>query len=448
MKHVVIVGGGFGGLRVARRLRRTDVRVTIVDRNNYHLFQPLLYQVATGGLSPANIATPLRTIVRRQRNCETLLAEVVGFQPQRQEVVLADGLLKYDYLVVAAGATHFYFGNDQWSQYAPGLKTIAEATEIRRRIYVAFEAAEREQNEELKRQWMTFVIVGGGPTGVELAGAISEIARQTLRDDFRYIRPSDARILIVEGEPYVLSNLAPELSEKAAKKIRGLGIEVHTHTRVTDVEEGRLTMRDAEGKTTELACKTVLWAAGVKANPLAGVLAEACQVSLGRGGRVPVDAHLNVGTYKNIFAIGDLAELVKEAGGPLPGVAPVAMQQGEFVAETIQQELKGHEQQGTFQYHDRGSMATIGRAAAVAQIGRWKFCGVFAWLLWLVVHLMQIVQFQNRLLILLQWCWNYLTFNRSARIITGEGRVKLVADETVESDDAACQSEAGVESPS
>lgn len=423
--HVVIVGGGFGGLETAKQLRAADVRVTLVDRHNYHLFQPLLYQVATGGLSPANIATPLRAILRKQSNCQVLLAEVTDFDVANNRLLLADGELNYDTLVLAAGATHSYFGNDQWAEFAPGLKSIGDATYIRRRIYLAFEAAERESNPEARKALMTFVVVGGGPTGVELAGALSEIAEHTLARDFRNIRPQDARIMIVEGAPHVLGHYPEELCQRAADKIREFNIEVHTHTKVTEITANHVRMT-SDGCETIVPTATVLWGAGVQANPLGKRLAAGCGLETDRAGHIAVDRFLNVTGHKNIFAIGDIATCLDDQGKPLPGLAAVAMQQGDHVAKTITSRLISSVDPTPFRYKNRGTMATIGRAAAVVQIGKRQFCGFFAWLLWLFVHLMLIVQFQNRVLILFQWAWNYATFNRSARLITGDDRVVIV----------------------
>ncbi|QDV47566.1 NADH dehydrogenase-like protein YjlD [Stieleria neptunia] len=417
--HVVIIGGGFGGLEVARRLRRAAVRVTLVDRHNYHLFQPLLYQVATGGLSPANIATPLRAIVRNQANCEVLMAEVTGFDVGANKVRLADGELNYDVLVVAAGATHSYFGRNDWEPLAPGLKTLADAAHIRRRIYLAFEAAERELDAEARKAFLTFVVVGGGPTGVELAGALSEIARHTLKHDFRHINPEDARIMVVEAAPHILAHYPEELCTRAAEKVRKLGIEIHTHTKVAEITPDHVRLASDDGETV-VRTKTVLWGAGVQASPLGKQLTDACGLETDRAGHLPVSDRLAVAGHDNIFAIGDIATCLGSDGKPLPGLASVAVQQGKYVADAIGSRGKSSEAIKPFVYNDKGTMATIGRAAAVAQIGKRQFCGFFAWLLWLFVHLMLIVQFQNRLLILIQWAWSYATFNRSNRIITGE----------------------------
>jgi NADH dehydrogenase len=447
MPQVVIIGGGFGGLKTAQRLRTENVRVTLVDRHNYHLFQPLLYQVATGGLSPANIATPLRSIVRKQANCEVVLAEVIDFDVDARQVILRDGKIPYDYLVLAAGSTHSYFGHDDWAKFAPGLKTITDAAEIRRRIYIAFEAAERESDPAIRKAMLTFVVVGGGPTGVELAGALSEIAKHTLKHDFRRIKPEEARIMIVEAAPHILSHYPEDLCKRAAEKVRGLGIEVHTQTKVTDITADAVHLSGPDGDSV-VATETVLWGAGVQANSLGKKLATALQIETDRAGRVPVDGHLRIAGYNHVFAIGDIASCLGSDGKPLPGLAAVAIQQGVYVADQITTEvaevaktLDGQQIQSLarsatnepFHYKDRGTMATIGRAAAVAQIGQRQFCGAFAWLLWLFVHLMLIVQFQNRLLILMQWAWSYVTFNRSNRIITGEQPVVIVPGPNPES---------------
>ena len=397
--RVVIVGGGFGGLEAARQLRKAAVQVTLIDRRNFHLFQPLLYQVATAGLSPANIATPLRYIVRHQRNCEVLLADVIGFDVSRRVVLLADGEVSYDTLILAAGASHSYFGRDDWAEFAPGLKTLEQATEIRRRILTAFEEAEREADLEQRRALLTFTVIGGGPTGVELAGAISEIARHTLAHDFRHINPADARVVLVEAGPRVLAQFPEELSQRGAKKIRDLGIELLTGHKVVDIQADRVSLLSAEG-TIELRTRTVLWGAGVQANPLARKLADAIGAKCDNAGRIPVQNDQSLAGHPELFVIGDISRALDAEGKPLPGLAPVAMQQGQYVARQI--------------------MATIGRSAAVAQLGSWTFCGFLAWLMWLFVHLMLIVQFQNRLLVLMQWLWCYATHNRSARLITGD----------------------------
>ena len=417
--RVVIVGGGFGGLEAARQLRKAAVQVTLIDRRNFHLFQPLLYQVATAGLSPANIATPLRYIVRHQRNCEVLLADVIGFDVSRRVVLLADGEVSYDTLILAAGASHSYFGRDDWAEFAPGLKTLEQATEIRRRILTAFEEAEREADLEQRRALLTFTVIGGGPTGVELAGAISEIARHTLAYDFRHINPADARVVLVEAGPRVLAQFPEELSQRGTKKIRDLGIELLTGHKVVDIQADRVSLLSAEG-TIELRTRTVLWGAGVQANPLARKLADAIGAKCDNAGRIPVQNDQTLAGYPELFVIGDISRALDAEGKPLPGLAPVAMQQGQYVARQIMARTQGNSPLPPFQYRNRGTMATIGRSAAVAQLGSWTFCGFLAWLMWLFVHLMLIVQFQNRLLVLMQWLWCYATHNRSARLITGD----------------------------
>jgi NADH dehydrogenase len=429
--RVVIVGGGFGGLQAARSLKRAPVQVTLIDRRNFHLFQPLLYQVATGGLSPANIAAPLRSVLRRQKNVEVILGDAVDIDVAGRRVILSDGEVPYDTLIVAAGATHSYFGRDEWAALAPGLKTVEDATEIRRRILLAFEAAEREPDAKRREAWMTFVLVGGGPTGCELAGALSEIARHTLRDDFRRINPWDAKLILVEASDRVLSAYPPELSAKARESLERLGITVRTGTLVTDIHEDDVVLKSGE-RTEQVPARTVIWAAGVKASNLGKALATQTGAALDRAGRVSVEPDLTLPAHPEIFVIGDMANYVHQGGKPLPGVAPVAMQQGGYAAKTIDRRLKGKSPLPPFRYKDRGSMATIGRRAAVAQVSRFKLSGFLAWLMWLFVHLIELIEFQNRLLVLIQWAWNYLTFNRSARLITGPVHSTLARNPTVE----------------
>ncbi|WP_417850508.1 NAD(P)/FAD-dependent oxidoreductase [Thalassoglobus sp.] len=417
-KHqVVVIGGGFGGLETARRLRRVDVAVTLIDRRNFHLFQPLLYQVATGGLSPANIATPLRSILRKQKNCQILMGEVVGFNAKQKQVVLRDKVLQYDTLVLAAGAGPSYFGNDSWETYAPPLKTIEDATSIRGRIYTSFELAENETDPERRKELLTFIVIGGGPTGVELAGALAEISHHTLVHDFRHINPKEARIILVEAGGAILSTYPSKLTESAARKVQELGVEIRLHTMVTGIEKDRIELKTPSG-IEHIATHTVMWAAGVKPNPLSQVLASEIGIDCHKSGRIPVNSALNIEGHPDLFVIGDIAHCEDHDGKPLPGVAPVAIQQGRYVAKTIQARLRGDLKPEPFRYQNRGSMATIGRKAAVAEIGKFTFSGFFAWLLWLVIHLMQIVQFQNRLLVLFQWSYSYFTYNRSARLIT------------------------------
>ena len=415
--RVVIIGGGFGGLSAARALKRAPVRVTLLDRRNFHLFQPLLYQVATGGLSPANIAAPLRGILSRQRNATVLLADAVDIDVARRAVVLSDGAVPYDTLVVAAGAGHHYFGHDEWAPLAPGLKTIEDAVEIRRRLLLAFEAAEREPDAVRRRAWLTFVIVGGGPTGVELAGALGEIANDTLKHDFRSINPSEAEILLLEAADRVLLTYPPDLSAKAERALARLGVTVRTGTAVTGIDEHAVTVRRGEDEES-IATRTVLWAAGVQVSPLGRRLAEATGAETDRAGRLAVQPDLTLAGHPEIFVIGDLALCTDAKDRPLPAIAPVAMQQGRYVGRAIGGRLRGKTPR-PFRYHHRGDMATIGRASAVADLGRVHISGYLGWLAWLFVHLMNLVGYQNRLLVFLQWMWNYVTHNRAARLITG-----------------------------
>jgi NADH dehydrogenase len=417
--EVVIVGGGFGGLYAAQALRNTKVNVTLLDRRNFHLFQPLLYQVATGGLSPANIAAPLRAVLKYQKNTRVLLAEVTGFDlAQRRVLVNTGDPVPFDYLIVAAGSRHHYFGNDTWEALAPGLKTVEDATDLRRRILMAFEIAERATDEATRSAQLTFAIVGGGPTGVEMAGSISELARQTLRRNFRSINPASARIVLIEFADRVLPPFAPKLSTKAGQALTRMGVELWTQTRVIDMAPGKVTVERA-GKREALTCATVVWAAGVKASPLALALASACGITPDNAGRVPVTPDLSLVGHPHVFAIGDMALLKQSDGRGLPGLAPVAMQQGSYVAKLIAERLRG-KSRPPFAYKDRGTMATIGRNAAVADLFGFKFSGYLAWLAWLLLHLALLVAFENRLLVLTQWWWNYLTRNRAARLITGE----------------------------
>jgi NADH dehydrogenase len=421
--RVVIVGGGFAGLSAARKLRNAPVHVTLIDRCNYHLFQPLLYQVATGSLSPANIASPLRNILKRQKNAQVLLAEAIGVDTENHRVVLSDGAVDYDTLIVATGASHQYFGHDDWEKFAPGLKTVEDATHMRRRILLAFEAAEREPDPQKLHAWMTFVIVGGGPTGVELAGALGEIANDTLRNDFRSINPSEARIILVEGTDRILPPYPPKLSQSAKKMVEHLGVIVRTGALVTDVKEGSVTIREG-GKFEEIPTRTILWAAGVLGSPLGRIVAEATGAQLDKAGRVVVQPDMTVSGHPEIFVLGDLANFSHQTGKPLPGVAQPAIQQGQYVADVIARRLRGSSIQ-PFRYKDRGNLATIGRGAAVADLNWLHLTGMPAWLIWIFIHLANIVQFQNRLLVLLQWAVLYITYDRSARLITGDNPLPL-----------------------
>ncbi len=410
MAHVVIVGGGFGGLAVAKRLAgRRGIAVTLVDRRNFHVFQPLLYQVATGGLSPADICAPLRSVLSAAKNIRTLLGEVTGVDVEGRRVKLADGELAYDYLVISAGARHHYFGHTEWEALAPGLKTIEDATEIRRRILRAFEEAEKEADAERRRALLTFLIVGGGPTGVELAGTLGEIANDTLREDFRSFRPEEARIILLEAGPRILKGFREELGAAAERALLRLGVRTRVGTGVAAIDAGGVTLDGGE----RIESRTVLWAAGVKASPVGAMLGG----ELDRSGRVRVTNTCQLPGRPEVFVIGDMAVL---EGMDLPGVAPVAMQQGRYVSEAVEKLMAG----GTlapFVYVNKGNLATIGRAAAIADFGKIRMTGFVAWLLWLFIHIMYLVGFRNRVQVFVHWAFQYLSFNRGARLITGGG---------------------------
>src|SRR5437660_447353 len=430
--RVVIVGAGFGGLNAARALGKAALQITVIDRKNFHTFQPLLYQVATAGLSPGEIAAPIRSILRRYKNVEVLMDEVTGFDLNRRVVETADQALPYDYLIVAAGARHAYFGHDDWEPLAPGLKTIEDALEIRRRVLLAFELAERQAAAGESELPLNFVVVGGGPTGVELAGTLAEISRHALAHEFRSIDPRRTHILLIEGGPRVLPTYPEDLSRSAEEQLRGLGVEVRTSAMVTLVEPGAVDIGE-----TRLPATVVLWAAGVAASPLGKKLGA----PVDRAGRVPVQADLSLPGHPEVFVIGDLAAAKDEQGKMLPGVAPVAIQEGKFVAKLIREEVErlgsnrnpegaaplsrsvrqggGFDSRPTFHYWDKGSLATIGRAAAVAQFGKIHISGFIAWLSWLFVHILFLIGFRNRLLVFIQWAWSYVTYERGARLITG-----------------------------
>jgi NADH dehydrogenase len=408
--RVVVIGAGFGGLEAARKLAKLPVRVILIDRKNHHTFQPLLYQVATAGISPGEIAAPIRWILRGRKNVEVLLGEVVGFDLERRVIKLADAEVPYDYLIVAAGATHSYFGHDEWEPWAPGLKSIEDALEIRRRVLLAFELAERQAAEGKPTTDLNFVIVGAGPTGVELAGTLAEIARQVLRDEFASIDPRRTRIVLLEGGPRVLPVYAPDLSQSAVRQLEKLGVEVRTSALVTRIAPGAVWIGEER-----LPATVVIWAAGVAASPLGKKLGA----PLDRAGRVLVNPDLTVPSHPEVFVIGDLASVKDEYGSLLPGVAPVAMQQGRYVARTIAADLKKSSRKN-FHYFDKGSLATIGRAAAVAQIRKIHISGYFAWLAWLFIHITFLIGFRNRIIVLIQWAWSYLTYERGARLITGD----------------------------
>jgi NADH:ubiquinone reductase (H+-translocating) len=409
MPRVVIVGGGFGGLYAARALRRAPVQVTVVDRRNHHVFQPLLYQVAMAALSPGDIASPIRWILRRQKNVEVLLAEATGVDLQNRRLLLKDGVLDYDYLIVATGATHAYFGHDEWRKVAPGLKTLEDALEVRRRVLLAFEHAERETDPARRAALLTFVVIGGGPTGVEMAGALAEISRQSLARDFRHFDPGSARILLLEGGPSILSAFPESLRAAALEDLRRLGVEVRTNSVVTGVSPGVVSIG-----TAAIASETVLWAAGVSASPLGAALG----VPIDRAGRVQVQPDLTIPGWPNVFVIGDLASLAGDNGRPLPGVAQVAIQMGQHAVRNILRALE-HQPLRPFRYRDLGNMATIGRASAIADFGSFRLTGTLAWLAWLFVHILNLIGFRNRLVVFVQWAWAYFSYQRAIRLITG-----------------------------
>jgi len=423
MHRVVVIGGGFGGLYAARALRSETISVTLVDRRNFHLFQPLLYQVATGALSPGEIAAPLRVLLRKQKNAQVLLAEAADLDAAKRFLILADtgdqGALPYDSLVVAAGAHNFYFGNDAWEPAAPGLKSLEDATRIRHKILYAFEAAERETDPERRRRWLTFVIVGAGPTGVELAGALAEIANDSLRHDFRSIHPEESRILLLDAAPRVLTTFPESLSAAAERQLIRLGVRVLPQVRVTAIDPGGVTYAASTG-TNRIESHTILWAAGVKPSPWGEILSRRAGAALDRGGRVKVNADLSIPGHPEIFVIGDLAYREQD-GAPLPGIAPVAMQEGRYVASVIAARLEGRTPK-PFRYFDKGYLAVIGRNKGVGVIGGVKLHGWIAWFVWLFVHLMYLADALNRVLVFLRWGYQYLTFYRGARLITGDDR--------------------------
>jgi NADH:ubiquinone reductase (H+-translocating) len=417
--HVVIIGGGFGGLHAAQSLGTApNVRVTLIDKRNFHLFQPLLYQVATGGLSPADISSPLRSILNKHQNVKVLMGDVRDVDPHQQKIFLNKGEITYDTLIVATGVSHHYFGNEQWAPTAPGLKTVEDALEMRRRIFMAFEAAEKETDVEKRRGWLTFVIVGGGPTGVELAGAIAELAYSTLKKDFRNIDTAEAKIVLVEGMDRVLPPYHPELSANAEASLVKLGVKVQTKALVTNIADNVVTIKQGDN-IEHLEARTILWAAGVKASAMGKVLAEHTGVELDRVGRVMVESDLSIKGYPQIFVLGDLANFTKPDGKPLAGVAPVATQEGKYVANLIAKRLVG-ESLPAFEYNDAGSLSVIGRNSAVADFGKVKMSGFFAWLIWIFVHIYYLIEFDNKLVVFIQWTWSYFTRKRGARLITGD----------------------------
>jgi NADH dehydrogenase len=423
--EVVIIGGGFGGLACAQALRRAPVRVTLIDRRNFHLFQPLLYQVATGGLSPANISAPLRAILKNQANARVLMTDAQELDLPGRKVLTPNGPIPYDFLVVAAGARHAYFGKPHWEALAPGLKTVEDATEIRRRVLGQFELAELTDDEAEQRRHLTFIVVGAGPTGVEMAGAISELAHHTLRHNFRRIDPGQARVLLIEGGPRVLPPFHPKLSDWAQRSLERIGVEVVLNAMVTDIRPDGVTVKRGEN-LDEIACGAVVWAAGVEASPLARQLGEATGAKVDRAGRVAVEPDLSLPGHAEVFALGDMVAIAGPDGKPVPGVAPAAIQMGQHVARAITDRLRG-QSPGPFRYYDKGSMATIGRNSAVAESMGLRMTGYLAWMAWLFIHILYLIEFQNRVLVMWQWFWNYLTRNRSARLITTSFDPKMPA---------------------
>jgi NADH dehydrogenase len=412
--QVVIIGGGFGGLAAAQSLKRAHVSITLIDRRNHHVFQPLLYQVATAGLSPGDIAAPIRWILRRQQNVRVLLADARAIDVANRTVQLDEGTLRYDYLIVATGATHAYFNHPEWAQLAPGLKTLDDALEVRRRMLLAYEVAERETDPERRRRLLTFVIVGGGPTGVEMAGAIAEIARQTLAHEFRSIRPEQARVVLVEAGPTILATFPEDLRNAARRSLLRLAVEVREGAAVTSIHPDGVELGDER-----IDAATVIWAAGVAASPLARSLG----VPLDRAGRVPVTPELTLPGHPEVYVIGDLATLPGPDGRPLPGVAPVAQQQAAHAARNIVRRIQ-RQPLRPFRYRNYGNMATIGRGSAIADFGRVHLSGFIGWLLWLFIHIMKLVGFRNRVLVLVQWAAAYLTYQRSVRLITGDRQAR------------------------
>jgi NADH:ubiquinone reductase (H+-translocating) len=429
--RVVVLGGGFGGLHAAKALKSAPVQVTILDRRNYHLFQPLLYQVATGSLSPAQVAAPVRGIVGHQKNTEVLLGEAVDVDPIKRRVHLRDGAnIEYDSLIVATGSQSFYYGHDPWRDWAPSLKSIEEATTVRHKILYAFEAAERASSHEEIAAWLTFVIVGGGATGLELAGALAEIARKTLKGDFRRIRPQDARIVLIEGAPRVLPTYPEDLSAKAEQSLRRLGVDVRTGVTVTGIARESVNFKSHD-QSHELPARTVLWAGGITIPEFGRKLAARTKAETDKSGRIKVQPDLTILGYPEIFIVGDLALSFYPDGRQLPGVAQVAIQGGGYAAKTIQSRLRGVQEIRPFHYFDKGDMAVIGRASAVANIFGIHISGLPAWLVWLCVHLLYLVEFQNRILVFIQWGFLYLTFSRTARLITGRAASDLTDEGSI-----------------
>lgn len=407
--RVVIVGGGFGGVEAAKSLKGVDVDVLIIDRKNHHLFQPLLYQVATAGLSPANIAWPIRSIFRAQKNVDTMLGEVTGVDTDAKEVVLGDRRVSYDYLILATGVTHGWFGHPEWAEHVTGLKELEEATSIRNEILSAYEEADKSEDAEVRKAFLTFAVIGGGPTGVELAGSLAELASRILPDDYRRVNPRDARVVLIEAGPRLLSTFDPSLSSQARRDLEELGVEVWMNRPVTEINE-----KEVRTQGEVLPTRSVFWAAGVAGTPVG----EWLGVETDRMGRVKVTEQCEANGFENVFVIGDVARFMGPGDAPLPGVATVAIQQGAFVARLIKDQMAGKTVFSKFEYKDPGSMATIGRKKAVVQVGETKFRGILAWLMWLFVHLIKLMSFRNKVLVFVQWIWAYFTYQRGARLIT------------------------------
>lgn len=427
LHHVVIVGGGFAGLYAAKSLGKAPVRVTLIDKRNFHLFQPLLYQVATGGLSAGDISSPLRSVLSRQKNVKVIMGEVVDIDPDGQKVTLKrNEVIDYDSLIVATGSSHHYFGNDQWSDIAPGMKTIEDALEVRRRIFLAFEAAEKETDPERRKALLTFLVVGAGPTGVELAGALAELAYETIKDDFTDINPQETKIILLEGMDRVLPPYPADLSVAAKASLEKLGVEVRTQSLVTNIDGDTVAIKHG-GEVTEMQACTVLWAAGIKASPLGKAIADKTGAETDRIGRVIVESDMSVPNYSNLYIAGDLAHFAHQGDKPLPGTAAVAMQMGSYLAQTVKAKLAS-KPVSAFDYKDKGSMAVIGRNEAVADLNFMKLSGFPAWFIWIFVHIYFLIEFDNKLLVLLQWGWNYFTYQRGARLITGDDSIPALSE--------------------
>lgn len=414
--RIVIVGAGFGGLYAASELGRRDQSVTVLDRTNYHLFQPLLYQVATGSLAPGDIAAPIRSVLAKYKSVVVICDEVLDLDPGKGCITTRESTVQFDYLIIATGVTHSYFGNTEWSKHAPGLKTVQDAVDMRCRILGAFEAAERSSNQTEQERLLTTVIIGGGPTGVELAGAVAELARGTLKGEFRTIDPQRGKIFLIDAGERILSGFHPRTSSYAQKVLEKLGVSVLTNTKVTEVNPDNVKIM-CNGSPLEISAGTILWAAGVRASSLAQKLAERTGVTLDRAGRVEVEGNLSIKGYPNIFVVGDLASSKTPDGKPLPGVAPVAMQQGRYVAKLIVTRIRGGDL-APFRYFDKGNMAVIGRGRAVAENGRLRLSGFSAWIAWAIIHIYFLIEFENKLVVFIHWAWNYLTNGRGSRLIT------------------------------